>query len=99
MKKNKNITSLSEVIDTKYGLRGSESREIFEEEYQAFKLGVLIERARKQRGLTQSELAEKCGTNKSYISRVENDASDIRLSTLLRIIHKGLGGRLSLELE
>jgi transcriptional regulator with XRE-family HTH domain len=54
---------------------------------------------RELRGLTQEELALKCGTNKSYISRIENNASDIRLSTLLKIIHTGLGGRLQLVLD
>ena len=48
---------------------------------------------------TQKQLAEKCGTTKTYISRIENDASDIRLSTLMRIIHEGLGGRLRLSVE
>jgi HTH-type transcriptional regulator / antitoxin HipB len=49
--------------------------------------------------MTQEELAEKCGTNKSYISRIENNASDIRLSTLIKIIQHGLGGQLKLTLE
>jgi HTH-type transcriptional regulator / antitoxin HipB len=49
--------------------------------------------------MTQEELAEKCGTNKSYISRIENNASDIRLSTLMKIIQTGLGGHLKLSLE
>jgi transcriptional regulator with XRE-family HTH domain len=60
---------------------------------------VLIEEARKKQGLTQEELALKWGTNKSYISRIENNASDIRLSTLMRIIQVGLGGQLKLSLE
>jgi len=50
-------------------------------------------------GMTQEELAEKCGTNKSYISRIENNASDIRLSTLMKIIQKGFGGQLKLTLQ
>lgn len=49
--------------------------------------------------MTQEELAEKCGTNKAYISRIENDASDIRLSTLMKIINQGLGGHLKLTLD
>jgi HTH-type transcriptional regulator/antitoxin HipB len=49
--------------------------------------------------MTQEELAEKAGTNKSYISRIENDASDIRLSTLMRIINKGLGGKLKFSVK
>lgn len=59
-----------------------------------FRLGVLLEEARNKLGMTQEELAQKCGTNKSYISRIENNSSDIKLSTLMRIIQKGLGGHL-----
>ena len=47
----------------------------------------------------QEELAIKCGTNKSYISRIENNASDIRLSTIMKIIQTGLGGHLKLTLQ
>ena len=49
--------------------------------------------------MTQEQLAEKCGTNKSYISRIENNASDIRLSTLMKIIQTGFGGHLKLTLK
>jgi HTH-type transcriptional regulator / antitoxin HipB len=57
----------------------------------------MLQELRKEKGLTQEELAEKCGTTKSYISRIENDASDIRLSTLMRIIQVGLGYHLRLN--
>jgi len=60
---------------------------------------VLLEEARLKLGMTQEELAKKSGTNKSYISRIENDASDIRLSTLMRIIQDGLGGQLKLSVQ
>ena len=86
-------------LDKKYGKRGAAKREQWEQEFEAFKLGVLIEEARKKRNMTQEQLAIKCGTNKAYISRIENDASDIRLSTLIKIISKGLGGHLKLSLE
>jgi predicted transcriptional regulator len=56
-------------------------------------------KARNKLGMTQEELADKCGTNKSYISRIENNSSDIRLSTLMKIIQQGLGGHLKLTLE
>ena len=60
---------------------------------------MLIQEARKKKHLTQEELALRVGTTKNYISRIENDASDIRLSTLMRIIREGLGGHLTLTLE
>ena len=99
MRKNKIISNFNELLDTKYGKRGTVAREEWEQEFEAFKLGVLIEEARKKKHLTQDELAKKCGTNKSYISRIENDASDIRLSTLMKIVNKGLNGRIKLSLE
>ncbi len=97
--KDKNITTLDEILDKKYGTRGEEKREKWEQEFEVFRLGVLLEEARKRLGMTQEELAEKCGTNKSYISRIENNASDIRLSTLMKIIQQGLGGHLKLTLQ
>ena len=96
---NKVITTLDEILDSKYGKRGSVKREKWEQEFEAFRLGVLLEEARHRLGMTQEELAEKCGTNKSYISRIENNASDIRLSTLMNIIQKGFGGHLKLTLQ
>ena len=69
--KNKNLTSLDEFIDKKIGKPGSTQREEFENEYDTFKLGVLIQQAREQKGLTQEQLAELAGTNKSYISKIE----------------------------
>jgi len=97
--KNKNLTSWDDHLDQKHGKIGTQTREKYEQEFESFKLGVLIQEARKKRHLTQEELALKVGTTKNYISRVENDASDIRLSTLMRIITDGLGGHLTLTLD
>jgi HTH-type transcriptional regulator/antitoxin HipB len=98
-KASKNITTLDEILDKKYGKRGSKKREKWEQDFEAFRLGVMLEEARTKLGMTQEELADKCGTNKSYISRIENNASDIRLSTLMKIIQQGLGGHLKLTLQ
>jgi DNA-binding XRE family transcriptional regulator len=98
-KENKKLTSFSDHLDQQYGKRGTKERETFEEGFEAFKLGVMIQELRKQNGLTQSQLAEKCGTTKNYISRIENNASDIRLSTLMRIISDGFGGHLRMNVE
>ena len=97
--KNKNLTSFEDHLDLQYGKQGTESREKYEEEFEAFKLGVMLQELRKEQGLTQEQLAEKCGTTKTYISRIENNVSDIRLSTLMRIISKGLGGHLKLSVD
>ena len=98
-KMNKNMTSFTDHLNEQYGKRGSAEREQFEEGFEAFKLGVLIQELRKEKGLTQEQLAEKCGTTKTYISRIENNASDIRLSTLMRIIREGFGGHLKLSVD
>ena len=98
-KSKNNLVSWDEHLDKKYGKKGTPSRDEYEEEFEAFKIGVLIQEARKQRNLTQEELAIKAGTTKNYISRIENNASDIRLSTLMRIIREGLGGQLKLTLD
>ena len=99
MKNKANVTTLDQILDEKYGKKGAVAREQWEQEFEAFRLGVLLEQARLKLGMTQEELAEKCGTNKSYISRIENNASDIRLSTLMKIIQTGLGGHLKLTLD
>jgi HTH-type transcriptional regulator/antitoxin HipB len=95
----KNLTSFAEHLDKQYGRRGAAKREKYEEEFEAFKLGVMLQELRKEQGLTQEQLAQKCGTTKTYISRIENNASDIRLSTLMRIIREGLGGHLRLSVD
>lgn len=100
MKKTKNnLTSFTDHLDKQFGKRGTATREKYENEFETFKLGVMIQELRKEKGMTQSELAEKCGTTKTYISRIENNASDIRLSTLMRIIQTGLGGHLKLSVN
>jgi len=91
-----NLTSFEQHLNRQYGKRGLVKREIYEQEFEAFKLGVLIQEMRERQNLTQEQLAQKCGTTKSYISRIENNASDIRLSTLMRIVKEGLGGHLLL---
>lgn len=94
-----NLVSWDDHINKKYGKVGSLTRVQYEEGFENFKIGVLIQEARKQQQLTQEELALKCGTTKNYISRIENNASDIRLSTLQRIVREGLGGNLKMSFE
>ncbi len=93
------IVDFDEHLNAEYGELGTEKREVFEEGFEAFRLGVMLQELRKNKGLTQEQLASRCGTTKTYISRIENNASDIRLSTLMRIIREGLGGHLKLNVE
>lgn len=97
--KNKDLTSLDEFINDNIGKTGTPKREQFENEYDTFKLGVLIQQAREQKGLTQEQLARLAGTNKSYISKLERNLKDIRFSTLQRIINEGLGGYLNISIN
>ena len=97
--KKKNLTSLSQFVDKEIGIKGSKKRQKFDNEYEAFKLGVLIQQARQEKGLTQEQVAELSGTNKSYISKLEKDLKDVRFSTLQRIIKEGLGGHLQISIK
>lgn len=61
-------------------------------------VGLSIKQARIEAGLTQEELAEKSGTSKHYISRLENNKSDIELMTLKKIVEAGLGRHLKIQI-
>ncbi len=71
--------------------------ENFESGYQEFKVGVLLRQAREEAGITQEDLAQRTKTKKSAISRLENHAEDVRLSTLDRVA-RALGRTLKIEL-
>ena len=93
-----NCSSLDELLDVEFGKVGSERREEFDRETEAFCLAQTLKEERKRAGLTQEELAEKIGTKKTYISRLENGKADIQLGTLFRIF-EGLGRRVSLTFK
>jgi ribosome-binding protein aMBF1 (putative translation factor) len=98
MKKNKIIT-LAQFKDKHYGKRGTAKRDELEAGYENFKIGALIQEARVEKGLTQEQLAEKVGTTKSYISKIENNVKEVRISTLQKIVELGLGGQLQLSIK
>ena len=95
MKQKNSLKSLDTFIEEQYGEIGQAKRDKFEKGYESFKLGVLLQQARLEKGLTQEQLAEKCGTNKGYISKIENNIKEVRISTLQKIVELGLGGRLN----
>lgn len=97
--KNKNLKSLDQFVDEQYGKQGTTKRDTFEKGYEEFKLGFILQQARLKKGMTQEELAKKVGTNKGYISRVENNIKDVRISTLQKIVEKGFGGQLELAIK
>ena len=94
-----NIITLDQFKDTHYGKRGTKKRDKLEAGYENFKIGALIHDARIEKGLTQEELAEKVGTTKSYISKLENNIKEVRISTLQKIVGVGLGGHLELSIK
>jgi len=92
----KDIKNFDELLDKKYGTIGSEKRNEFEERSHMFIISEMLKQARKEEKLTQEQLAERAGTKKSYISKLENAKGNIQLSTLIRIFETGLGRKIGL---
>ena len=99
MKKKNNVKSLDQFVNEQFGKKGTPKRDKLEKGYESFKLGVILQQARLEKGLTQEELADRCGTNKGYISKIENDIKEVRISTLQKIVEMGLGGQLNLSIK
>jgi DNA-binding XRE family transcriptional regulator len=96
MDKYKGIRTFDELIEKEHGKLGTESRNEYEEQAQMFIVSEMLKEARKGANMTQEQLAEKAGTKKSYISKLENAKGNIQLSTLIRIFEKGLNRKIGL---
>jgi HTH-type transcriptional regulator / antitoxin HipB len=96
--KMKNITNFEDLLKEKYGEKGTPPRDRFDADSLAFRLGVMLKEARKEANLTQEELAERTGTKKSYISRIERGQSDIQFSTYYKLIETGLRRHLNISI-
>jgi len=96
MEKYKNITNFDQLVEVEHGKIGTESRNNYEEKTQMFIISEMLKNARKEAKITKEQLAEKTGTKKSYISRIENGKGNIQLSTLIRIFELGLNKRIGL---
>jgi HTH-type transcriptional regulator/antitoxin HipB len=94
----KNVRSFDELLDAKYGKAGAAARDRFDKKAKYFIISEMLKEARKEAKMTQEQLAEKVGTKKSYISRLENGNCDIQLSTLYRIFEFGLGKKVNLSI-
>ena len=99
MKTLRDAKTFDELLDIKYGKLGSTKRDEFEVKAKSFVVGEMIKEARKEAHLTQEQLAEKTGTKKSYISRLENGKIDIQISTLFKIFEEGLGKTLGITYQ
>jgi ribosome-binding protein aMBF1 (putative translation factor) len=96
--KNKNLMSHEDFKEKKFGKKGTTKRDELEAGFEEFKVGAMLLEARHQKGMTQEELAKKVGTTKSYISKLENNFKEARISTLQKIVELGFGGKLELKL-
>jgi DNA-binding XRE family transcriptional regulator len=94
----KNITDFEDILKEKYGEKGTASRDKYDADSLAFRLGVMLKEARNEAMITQEELAQRTGTKKSYISRIERGQSDIQISTFYKLIEIGLGKHLNISI-
>lgn len=94
-----NTKNWSEIKNDVYGKKGTERRDELDRDFESFKIGILLREAREEKQITQSQLAEKIDKKRTYISRVENDGSNITLKTLFDIVEKGLGGKVKIQIE
>lgn len=91
--------SWKEIKDEVYGKKGTSRRNELEREFESFKIGMLLKKTREEKHLTQEQLAELVDKKRTYISRVENDGSNMTLKTLFEIVEKGLGGKVKISIQ
>jgi DNA-binding XRE family transcriptional regulator len=91
--------SWKDIKDNVYGKIGTERRDELERDFESFKIGLLLKKAREEKHLTQLELAELVDKKREYISRIENNGSNLTLKTLFDIVEKGLGGKVKISIE
>ena len=99
-KNNKNnISTWSDIKDKVYGEKGTERRDNLEREAESFKIGLMLKKARESKNMTQEELGQIIDKKRTYISRIENNGSNMTLSTLFDIVERGLGGKVNISIE
>ncbi|NBC57509.1 MAG: helix-turn-helix domain-containing protein [Bacteroidetes bacterium] len=87
------------IKDTVYGKKGTQRRDELDRDFESFKIGLLLRQAREEKKLTQSQLGDLIDKKRTYISRVENNGSNLTLKTLYDIVEKGLGGKVNISIE
>ena len=98
-KEHSSIKSWTQIKDDVYGKKGSSRRNELDRELESFKIGLLIRQARESKNMTQEELGKVISKKRSYISRIENDGSNMNLKTLFDIVEKGLGGKVDIAIK
>ncbi len=88
-----------EIKDEVYGEKGTDRRDELDREFESFKIGLLLKKAREEKHLTQEQLGELVDKKRTYISRIENDGGNMTLKTLFEIVEKGLGGKVNISIQ
>lgn len=96
---NNSTRTWKEIKDEVYGKKGSLRRDELERDFESFRIGLLLKKAREEKQLTQEQLAELVDKKRTYISRIENDGSNMTLKTLFDIVEKGLGGKVIISIQ
>lgn len=91
--------SWKEIKDNVYGVKGTERRDELERDFGGFKIGLQLKKAREEKHLTQIELGQLVDKKREYISRIENNGSNLTLKTLYDIVEKGFGGKVKISIE
>ena len=94
-----NTRDWKEIKNEVYGEKGTSRRDELEREFESFKIGLLLKKAREEKHLTQEQLADLVQKKRTYISRIENDGSNMTLKTLFDIVERGLGGKVNISIQ
>ncbi len=98
LKKTSTIKKWKKIKDDVYGKKGTARRDTLERDAKSFSIGLQLRNAREQKKLTQDELGNLINKKRTFISRVENDGSNLTLKTLYDIVEKGLGGKVQISI-
>ncbi|PKP20339.1 MAG: transcriptional regulator [Bacteroidetes bacterium HGW-Bacteroidetes-21] len=97
--KNSNLNDWKNIKDKQFGRVGTKRRDQLDREVRTLKIGLMLRQARESKNMTQEDLAKVIEKKRTYISRVENDGSNMTLKTLLEIVERGLGGKVTIGIE
>jgi len=92
-------TTLDQIKDKYYGAIGTPERTRIDNELVALRVGLQIRMARESKSMTQNQLAERINKKRTFISKVENDGTNLTLKTLFDIVERGLGGKLNISVQ
>jgi DNA-binding XRE family transcriptional regulator len=93
------LTTWKQIKDNVYGEVSTNRRDELERDFDSFKIGLLLKKAREEKNLTQEQLAQLVEKKRTFISRLENDGSNMTLKTLFEIVEKGLGGKVQISIQ